>query len=49
MKNLLKYQKNNEYTTGNLSDYSNHQNYYKFISLDLSRHIETNIPQQIRR
>ena len=29
--------RNNDYTTGNLLDYSYHQNYYKVIGIDLSR------------
>ena len=39
--------RNNDYATGNLSDYSCHQNYYKIIGIDLSRKINTTIPQQI--
>ena len=39
--------KNNDYTTGNLLDFLYHQNYYKFICIDLSRQQNTNIPQQI--
>ena len=39
--------RNNDYTTGNLIDYSNHQNYYKLIGIDLSRPTNTTIPQQI--
>ena len=35
------------YTTGNLLDYSNHQNYYKLIGIDLSRQKNTTIPHQI--
>ena len=38
--------KNHSYTTGNLLDFSYHQNYCKVIDLDSSRHINTNIPQQ---
>ena len=33
-----------DYTTGNLLDFSYHQNYYKLIGIDLSRHTNTNIP-----
>ena len=33
MKNLSKYQANNDYTTGNLLDYSYHQNYSKPIGI----------------
>ena len=39
--------KNDNYTTGNLLDFSFHQNYYKFIGIDLSKQINTSIPQQI--
>ena len=35
--------KNNDYTTGNLSDFSYHQNYYKLIGIDLSRQANTSI------
>ena len=36
--------RNNDYTTGNLLNLY-HQNYYKFIGTDLSRQINTIIPQ----
>ena len=39
--------RNDDYATGNLSDFSYHQNYYKLIGIDLSRQTNTNIPQQI--
>ena len=35
------------YTTGNLLDFSYHQNYYKLIGIDLSRQTNKNIPQEI--
>ena len=38
--------KNDFYTTGNLLDFSYHQNYYKLIGTNLSRQTNTNIPQQ---
>ena len=38
--------KNDFYTTGNLLDFSYHQNYYKLIGTNLSRQANTNIPQQ---
>ena len=44
MKNLSK---NDDYTTRNLLDFSNHQNYYKLIGIDLSRQANTSILQQI--
>ena len=39
----VKISKNNDYTTGNLSDFSYHQNYYKLIGIDLSRQANTSI------
>ena len=39
--------RNDDYTTGNLKDFSYHQNYYKLIGIDLSRQTNTNITQQI--
>ena len=39
--------RNNDYITGNLLDFSNHQNYYKLIGIDLLRQTNTSIPQQI--
>ena len=39
--------RNGECTTGNLLDFSYHQNYYKLIGMDSSRQTKTNIPQQI--
>ena len=44
---LLEMSRNDDYTTGNLLDYLYHQNYYKFIYIDLSRQIYKSIPQQI--
>ena len=38
---------NNDYTTGNLSDYQYHQIYFKLIGIGLSRQANPNIPQQI--
>ena len=35
--NLIKMSRNDNYTTGNLLDFSYHQNYYKLIGIDLSR------------
>ena len=37
--------RNDHYATGNLLDFSYHQNYYKLIGIDLSRQTNTNIPQ----
>ena len=39
--------RNDDYTTGNLLDFSYHQNYYKLVGIDLSRQANTSIPQQI--
>ena len=39
--------RNDDYTTGNLLDYSYHQNYYKLIGIDLSRQTYMSVPQQI--
>ena len=44
---LTEISRNDDYTTGNLSNYLYHQNYYKLISIDLSRQTNKNIPQQI--
>ena len=37
----------NDCTTGNLLDYLYHQNYYKLISIEISRKKNTTISQQI--
>ena len=47
MKNLLKCQKNDDYTTGNLLDYFYHQSYYKLLGIDLSRQTNMDILQQV--
>ena len=39
--------KNNDCLTRNLLNYSYHQNYYKVIGIDLLRHTNTSIPQQM--
>ena len=39
--------RNDDYTTGNLLDFSYHQNWYKPIDIDLSRQKNKRIPQQI--
>ena len=44
---LAEMSRNNDYTTRNLLDYSYHQNYYKFIGIDLSKQTNTFIHQQI--
>ena len=38
---------NDDYVTGNLLDYLYHQNYYKFIGIELSKQTNTSIAQQI--
>ena len=44
---LIEMSRNDDDTTGNLLDLSYRQNYYKLIGIDLSRQINTSIPQQI--
>ena len=44
---LIEMSRNDNYTTGNLLDFSYHQNYYKLIGINLSTQRNTNIPQQI--
>ena len=44
---LIEMLRNDNYTTGNLLDFSYHQIYYKFIGTDLSRQTNTGITQQI--
>ena len=39
--------KNDDCTTGNLLDFSYHQNYYKLIGIDLSRQTNVGILQEI--
>ena len=39
--------RNDNYGTGNFSDFTYHQNYYKLIGIDISRQRNMNIPQQI--
>ena len=39
--------RNDNYTRGNLLGYLYHQNYYKRITIDLSRQTNTSIPDQI--
>ena len=41
---LVEMSRNNDYTTGNILDYSYHQKYYKLVGIDLSRQANTNIP-----
>ena len=44
---LVKISRNNDYTTGNLLDFSYHQNYNKLIGIDLTKQKNSSIPQQI--
>ena len=39
--------KNDDYTTGNWLEHLCHQNYYKFIGIELSSQPHMNIPRQI--
>ena len=45
-KKLTEMSRNGDYTAGNLSDFSYHPNYYKFIGIDLSWQTYTSIPEQ---
>ena len=44
---LIEISGDEDYTTGNLLDYLNHQNYYKLIGVDLSRQTNTSISRRI--
>ena len=44
---LVEMWRNDDYMTGNLLDFSYHQNYYKRIGIDLPRKASTSIPQEI--
>ena len=44
---LIEVSRNYDYTTGNLLDFSSHQNYYKLIDKYLLRQRNKNIPEQI--
>ena len=44
---LIEMPRNDDYTIGNLLNYSYHQSSYKLISIDLSRKTNTNTCQQI--
>ena len=48
-KKLFEISRNDDYTTGNVSDYLYHQKYYKLILIGsgFSRQTNTSIPQQI--
>ena len=46
---LTEISRNNDYATGNLLNFSYHQNYYKLIGIDLSRQTNTSIPQFYRK
>ena len=46
-KKLFEISRNDDYTTGNVSDYLYHQKYYKLIGSGYSRQTNTSIPQQI--
>ena len=40
--------RSDDYTTGNLLDFSYHQSNYKLIDIDSSRQTNTNIPHQTK-
>ena len=44
---LVKILRKNDYTTGNVLEYTYHQNYYKLIGINLSRQTNTVIPQKM--
>ena len=44
---LIKMSINDDYTTGNLLDFSYHKDYYKLIGTDLSRQTNTSLPQKV--
>ena len=44
---LVKMSRNDDYTIGNLLDYLYHKNYYKRVSIDLSRQANTTNHQKI--
>ena len=44
---LIKMSINDDYTTGNLLDFSYHKDYYKLIGTDLSRQANTSLPQKV--
>ena len=44
---LIEMSRNDDYTTGNLLDFSSNQNYYKRIGIDLTRQTNTSTPQKI--
>ena len=44
---VIEMSRNDDYTTGNLLDFSYHQNFYELIGIDLSRQTNTNIAQQV--
>ena len=43
----MKMSQKNDYTTGNLLDFSYHEKFYKLIGIDLSRQKNMSVPQQI--
>ena len=46
-KKLIEMSRNDGCTTGNLLDFSYHQNFHKLIGIDLSRQANMCIPEQI--
>ena len=45
--NIIEMSNNNDYTTGNLSDFAYYKNHYKLIAIDLSKQTKLKDPQQI--
>ena len=44
---LITMSRNDDYSAGNLLDFSYHQNYYKLVGIDLSRKANTSISQKM--
>ena len=47
-KRTIEMSRSDDYTTGNLLDFSYHQSNYKLIDIDSSRQTNTNIPHQAK-
>ena len=47
MEKLFEMLRNDDHTIGHLLDFSYHQNYYKFIDINLFIQTNTSTPQQI--
>ena len=47
MKKIIDISNNNDYTTGNLLDYTFYKKHYRLIAIDLSKHTKLKDPQKI--